>query len=598
MSGKYEFDATRDAIGTNKMDDAERKAMLEKFKASGGQVLSEKELKEKQRRGGGDVKLKYGGGRSRGAGGYGSAFSDEAGADEKKKKKQGSGVLSKFFIKLKTFFAGLTPLFAPSIKPSFFSYLSLEVKQALVEFNLIGNDLFLQNKEVGKLIAKELDKKNPILMETLERAHNLFSSPDFNKLLEFHQSNPDVNIPFHAVGDHIKDLYRRIYYLYPFQETLKKAFGYALDVYRNHPNPNSTPALLDQKKKRFIKDLKTVFQGAFPKLFLLICRIDEFDYYPFSMPLEKALKIDQNAKLGRRKSGEASTLASSFIIDDGGAGTPVDSAESEGGVVTEGEPQGEEGGAQEQEAEQGHEQVNPITQTKEYQYGMKLMTRLDLTDLKKKFDPHHQFEHLKYQDKALQAFLFFMEFDKELSFVLTTNKIKLTPDFSTGTKRDYKQILTDLFNGSRNIMHTMEKFSEASKEYHKLDKTPSTGGNYVEASKRKEKLKSQVDMEARTLRGMVRSYMDNVAKNMAVLIADMKGERVIVDNMDEELQFSSELEGSKRLNGQPVKQCIMEAYCYSLALAQRLTDGDLFGGILEMTEEEMISSYGKNYTND
>jgi len=65
--------------------------------------------------------------------------------------------------------------------------------------------------------------------------------------------------------------------------------------------------------------------------------------------------------------------------------------------------------------------------------------------------------------------------------------------------------------------------------------------------------------------------------------------------MEDALNFDSELEGSKRLNGQAVKQCILEAYCFSLALSYRLSEGDLFGGILDMTDEEMVASFGKTY---
>lgn len=52
------------------------------------------------------------------------------------------------------------------------------------------------------------------------------------------------------------------------------------------------------------------------------------------------------------------------------------------------------------------------------------------------------------------------------------------------------------------------------------------------------------------------------------------------------------MESRKRLNKKPVKQCIMEAYCYLMALYDRLETGDLFGGLVELTPEQMKSSFG------
>ena len=45
---EFEFDDTRKAIGAEDLDDSERKAMLNKFKDAGGEVLSERELRRQQ----------------------------------------------------------------------------------------------------------------------------------------------------------------------------------------------------------------------------------------------------------------------------------------------------------------------------------------------------------------------------------------------------------------------------------------------------------------------------------------------------------------------------------------------------------------------
>ena len=43
----------------------------------------------------------------------------------------------------------------------------------------------------------------------------------------------------------------------------------------------------------------------------------------------------------------------------------------------------------------------------------------------------------------------------------------------------------------------------------------------------------------------------------------------------------------------------MEAYCYSYAFATRLTEGgDLYGGVIELTPEEMLASFGKDLSGE
>ncbi|MDH4200923.1 MAG: hypothetical protein OEV66_11170 [Spirochaetia bacterium] len=587
MPSKFEFDETRNAIGADKLQADERKAMLDKFKSGGGKVLSEKELREKKRQ---ETQSRQPN-RSRDPGRKPRAFEDDDAESVSAKKgdpQKGSGSLTRLILKFKTFFEGLTPFGSDSIKPGFVGFLGLDVKQALVEFNLIGNDLFLQDRNIGKKIAIALDQKSPVLMELLQKLHKLFDSKDMVRLFDFHQNNPNINVPFNMAEESLRNLFRKLYYVYPFQETIKKALNLAVEVYSKETGDENNKTLMEQKRKKFIKDVDIVFAKAFPKLFSLISRMDGVEYAPFSPNLEKSLQINQDEKIGKRKKGEGSNLTGAILDSD------VDQME-------EGNESGEETGESAEIVESEEKETKPespsaqILNTKEYQYGLKLMKQNPITALRQKHDPHRKYTFVLNNDRALLAYLFFLEFDTELSFTLTTKKIILAPDYSSGTKKDYKQILADTFNQSRGVIQAFENYAEARKNFQGYEKQHSSGANYVEASKRKEGAKVKMEMEGRNVRGLVRSYMDNVTRMLALLITDMKSEKKIVQNMDQPLAFDSEREGSKRLNGQPVKQCILETYCYSMALNERLTNGDLFGGILDMTDEEMIASFGSTF---
>ncbi|RME91001.1 MAG: hypothetical protein D6767_05945 [Candidatus Hydrogenedentota bacterium] len=591
MPSKFEFDDTREAIGADKMTDEERREMLRKFREAGGEVLSERELREldkaamqerarakKSGRGAIAREMKLPSEIYRERRRLEAERKAKEKAEREKALKKLRSPMAKFFIRLRCVMAGVAPFSTRSVKPKFLAFIALEVRQAIVEFNLLGNELFLQDVNLGKVIANKLDKKNPLYMEVLERVHSLHKEPAIQEFLSVAEQYQNQFVAISAISESLKKFYARLYYIYPYQEALRQAFRQAIEIAKKESDDSTLLQHLAEKEKRIPKNIKNVFQVAFPKLFQLICLADETDYPPFSPLLEKVIGIENDERLGRRKRGEDTSIASNIQE-----------------VETKEEVNDEETTEETEEKQQEEKKSSPVMQTKEYEYGFRLMKRLSPPEMQKKYDTNRLTENLNYNDKVFLAWLFFMEFDQEYSFVLTTNKIKLNVDYSSGLKIDYHQILTDLYNESRDIIRAFEKYIEARKELEKI-KSTKMSSNYIEQSKMETKAESRVDVEARNTRALIRKFMENVTKNLAKLIADMKGEKKIVANMDEPITFDKNLEGSKRLNGKAIKDCIMEAYCYSVALKEQLENGYLYGGVIELTDEEMKEFLGQTYS--
>lgn len=85
--------------------------------------------------------------------------------------------------------------------------------------------------------------------------------------------------------------------------------------------------------------------------------------------------------------------------------------------------------------------------------------------------------------------------------------------------------------------------------------------------------------------------MEKTAEILEKLIADMKSKKEIVTNMEDIITLDM-MESKRRLNKKPIKQCIMESYCFAIAFAGRLENGDLFGGVTELSPEEMEKEFG------
>ena len=276
------------------------------------------------------------------------------------------------------------------------------------------------------------------------------------------------------------------------------------------------------------------------------------DYPPMSPLLEKALSVTQNDKLGQRRKGDESTLESNA------PDAPAENAE-------EAKP----------EEKKEEEKKGGIYDTKEYQYGMSLMkSQLPPTLVEHHDKSKRMLEKVPLNDRILLSYLYFLEFDQEYSFVLTTNKIHINVDYSGGVKSDYKKQMADLYNESRAIIKAYEKYEEMIQEYVHQKERKST--NYIEKSKLDDKAKGRADMEGRNTRGLIRTFMDNVAKSMGFLIGDMKGAKQIVGNMDEAVKLFDGNEKDKRLNGKPVKQCIMDAYCYAVGFLKSASQTAIF----------------------
>jgi len=598
MGSKFEFDDTREAIGTGNLSSEERKTMLDKFKGVGGKVLSEKEMRRQQEAK--DNEKKAG---SRGKGEFAdktvklpSQMAREQKRTESNRKeklreerekiiKKYSSATAKFFIRLRCAMAGLTPFGSNIIKPKFLNFLILDLRQALVEFNLIGNDLFFPKPSIAKKVVQDLDKRNPLYMETMEYAHSLHKLDSLNKLINIISDANGKPVSLIDIGDHIKELYKALYYLQPFQETLKKGFQLGVATFKVENDKETEITIIEQKLSKMNRNYRNIFANAFPKLFQLICRNDNIDYPPFSLFLEKSIGIDQNKKLGKRKRGDGSQFSESEKSED------EESDDNDNEDLTE---ENDETSNKEESDQEEKEEENPVLSTKEYQYGIKLMSMLNPIEFRKKHDNKGNFESLEINDRVLLAYLYFTEFDHEYSFTLTTNKIKLNADYTSGVKNDLKKKLADLYDSTRDIFMAMDRYLDTTKEQVKL-KTTQISSNYVEQSKAESKSKAAVDTEGRNVRGLMRKFMDEVYQNLASLIADMKGNKEIVANPDDKVEFQKGLEGNRRLNGKAVKDCILEAYCYSVAMRERLTTGDLFGGIIAMTDDEMVESFGSTF---
>jgi hypothetical protein len=583
-----EFDKTKKAIGLNSMDDSSRKDMLDKFKSAGGQIIKEKKVEEESAKKNrpapkiiqGQVsrnEFDRSGGGSGGRGGSSRSGSKrkDSSADSSSSpasaqaayEKELSSFPNRFAIKLKCWFARVTPFGSSLVTPAMMGIFARDLKAALMEMKLAGNEL-LTNSNYSPKITQALDKVNPAIIELLAMGHKLYDDSELSDLIQPYQAAPDQYVAIERIKQPLYSIFKKLYILYPYQDTYRKGVTLA---YEHLQKLEGKPAMIyNSRKKKLLNEMESLFGTIFEKMYLLVIRAENKNIPMVSRYMETVLGIEQDDKPGKRHAGEN-----------------VESNDSSEELAKQ-----EQEDADKKEADKKEEEVSI---PKEVAYGLKLMKIYNIAQLRKKFDPRGEYANIPDSDKALLSYLFFKEFDDNYSFVMTTKKIDLKQVHVNGKRVDYRQSLLDQYETSRATMDQFRIYQDTFKEYAEHKANP--GSNYIEASKKTTALETKRSQHSRNVRVTAKEFMEKTSEILLVLINDMKSKREIVGNMDEPIVFDS-MEARKRLNKKPIRNCIMESYCFSKALAERLENGDLYGGVVELSAEEMKESFGIETPNE
>ncbi|MCB1192406.1 MAG: hypothetical protein KDK90_18310 [Leptospiraceae bacterium] len=576
-----DFEKTKKTIGVESMDDRMRADMLSKFKSAGGQVLSERDIRRKEKLAqnegtskksqksqtfsrsstsdkAGDFSSKNRGGSSSAVYIEGDNKNNKPVVDRQTLEQEMGSIVNRFVIRFKCWANHVTKFRASEVLPEFMSEMNLEAKIGLMEFNMVGNDL-LGNPDFTPRIMKELDKLSPLYVELIARAHKLLDMDELTSMLEGYNMNPYESVPLSKISQPIYSLFRKLYYLYPFQATYKKAVitGYEiLQILEKKP-----AIIYSTKKKKVGTEISNIFDKIFYKLYLLILRNENKNIPLSSGYMEELIGIRDSERPGKRRVGESLS-------------------------INEKEEEKEDSSQKDKKEEVSEEQQQ---MDKELAYGLSLMNYITIPDLRKKHDRKNEYPFLPNADKCFLSFMFLKEFDYEYSFILTTKKIILKQNTTMINKMDNRQKMLDIYELYRPCIEQFRIYVDLLQEISKHRSNP--GKNYIEASKKNQHYDNKRISQSRNTRNAIKDYVDKSLDAFSLLIEDMKDKKDIVTNPDDPIVFDS-IESKKRLHKKTVKECITDAYCYTLAFSYRLNEGDLFGGVVELTPDEMKRSFG------
>jgi len=421
-------------------------------------------------------------------------------------------------------------------------------KPALMEIQVIYLDLFRRDPSHGRRITQRLDKANPLLFEIIEMIGSIYDKMTADQIVDHYVNFPDVPKKVSDLKDPLIELFRRLYLLKPYENTILNAFFRAYEI--SSKLEGEKPLGSTASKRKIKNSLFIIFHKLYPRLHWLLCHYSGRYIEPDSLEIEDILNIAQAEKPGNRSNEKP-----------------------EEGDLLDLEMQGEGKTSDDPDVEELSEEIKR---------GLHLMYQLDMKELRKLFDKKRLFEHISDSDKVMLTFLLFSEFDREYSVLLTTNKIKYNVDFTQAGKFNFGVRLHDLYDEMRRPGETLRDYGEIVTNFEKVRRQkPAANDQYIAYSKRLQEMQQKRNQSGKTARQAVMDFMLKLSSTLEELIEDMDSSQKFLSNPQEELQFDDLIEGDKKLNNTKVYNAIQIVYDYTSAFIYRLSPGGDLSGKIE-----------------
>ncbi len=561
------IDKIKENLGVTKLDEKTRKQLFEKFVEGGGKVVDEKTRK---------LRLNASGDKSKNSAKRYKRFSDRAARQEASKAKKIKPVpayrpvpsedfvhvlnfFSGFKLRFKLKFLGVTGFDGRLFNNKFFEKFDLVYKPALIEIQILYFELFKKNPSVGREISGKLNELKPQYYELIEMAGNIFDKIQSDQILEQYINFPEVPRRITDLRESLLQLMKKIYILSRYENTILYSFERAIDLHGKSDEILSDSPSAAKKKLR--NDIFIIFHKLLPRLHLLFCLYHGRIFLEHEPDIETLLSISEAEKPGRRTQDK-------YFESAGTAAKEADKDESEAE-------------APEEEDDSGFKDIRK---------GLEIMSGLDMNRLRSEYEKTGLFLDSSGMDKVIAAYLLFKEFDKEYSVIFTTNKIKFRRDYISRAEADHKAGLTGLHEKMKPSGDSLKEYAEVLKGYEKAKREkPVSNAQYFEYTKRLESLEKKKNTVGKNALATLREYMNEIAKELDVLVKDMDAEQQHIDNPQEPLVFDPLLEGEKKINNKKVYEAIYIVHCYAAAFAYRLSTGGDLSGDIDFNKDELES---------
>lgn len=571
---KNRIDDLRQKLNLDSLDERKKKEMFEKFVKVGGQVVEAEDEEKKKRAKELDEKIA-------------KMRSDDTTYEEVKKARKNRTVkksmidlspesqksnpinqwIEVFSCRLGCVLSGILTMNAQDLKGNFKDMILMQYQNALLTTRMILASILYQDKFVGNEIKKRflVDVIYPYYYELIYRFDNLFDDELFSRLGALRQQreiDPETR-------ELLIRVFKGIFVVQPHYQSLKNGVEKALLIEAEIRKLD--PGTTTENLKKLNVNIDLVFLKFYPRLYALVDYFHKTDPAAKKKSFKELLKLQDEDYIGFYTNQWKEDL--------------VNMAKQEAEARRKAETEKPKTNASAAAAASGiiQDDTDPIKRGLRIIEGF-VRFRDILYYYYEKKDTRAYFP---IRDKVFLTYALVDFFDKEFSYIFTSNKVSFGVIFGDGKKLDLKTELSDLHYKLNGIYEKSNEYLKIIKELRKLDEDAYM--TIQERSAKSNQFSLQRSQISRTLRKEAKDFFEEFSKKFLVLISDYREEKKIVQNGESLIEFNKNIDGDRYVDGKHVIDAIQDAYCYASALNFLLADGDLSGFSLMLEKPVYLS---------
>jgi hypothetical protein len=411
----------------------------------------------------------------------------------------------------------------------------------MLDLNLVITTIVHSKSMTQEGLKKDLILKYPLFYELLLRLDKLFDDKMFIDFSNKYSASGG-NVRFVDIKDMIIALFKKLYILQPNRSACIDAIGTSLGLMNKYENISR--GAINETLSKARASINYLLGTFFDKLFLALLNSIGSNL-PLNSPyIHKLLEMQEEDYVG-------------YIVKKIKEEIRKKQLEKENETLEE---QKEEVKEEEEDADMPPELTD----------GFSLIKSIDFS--KDKFTKDQPEYYFQPNDKIYRIFRILDEFEKQYSFVLTSNKIKYVVDYHNGGRLDPKSEFNEIYLQLNNVHDGIREYMNIIREAWEIENKPG-----VPVMQKHNQLHNLSIRQSKTNMSIRIKLLDILKKLVSTVGQVHEKSDLVVQNSDDKLSFDNSLEGKKKLEGKTPIESLKMTLEFFKAFAFLVDKGELGG---------------------
>ncbi|MDR2733660.1 MAG: hypothetical protein LBC99_03320 [Spirochaetota bacterium] len=443
----------------------------------------------------------------------------------------------------------------------FLGFLHGKTRDRLFDLGLVTSSLAHPTDEFQPRLVAAMANLGSNYYELVVRLDELHDKTLLNGLAEFYSPGTPKLVKPETIGPELITLFKRIYILRDYAQSAETAAIRALEIEAQAEGKSNSVLSFNIQRAR--RSIDFIFDELQSSLHIAILNIPR-RYWGYGHPdLEDMLKLGPEDRVGSMTEKLMRELKNP-------KSEKSDSAEKS-------ESKGKE------KSQPGKKELPKIYAShypSNVQLGLAIMKSYSLeeeTEIASGRDI--PVAYMGENSKMFYTVIFFEIFDREYSCMFSGNRIKTAIDYQDGERRDAHKLLEDSLYALDETRNNLKELNRITMEHHNIQS--STRLTPVQRAASLDKLaqaQERADLQTR-------SHLGNALGRAEATLKLLIDARHMIRNPEEIIHFKFSDAEKRRLEGCSIMDAIEETYGFVSAMRTRLVIGDLAGSGKEIAQE-------------